>query len=112
MNIDNLMDELVKSGVSFKELSKAFDEAADRKSKKDSEAVEKERLNVLQALRKYCTALYGSVDEKIMEEFENTLKGLEKFGAKPNKFHMSMEKSSADADDEKLRKFLKTMTKF
>ena len=61
MNIDNLMDELVKSGVSFKELSKAYDDAADRKEKRDSAAVESARANVMQALRKYCTVLYGEV---------------------------------------------------
>ena len=107
MNIDNLMDELVKSGVSFKELSKAYDDAADRKEKRDSAAVETARANVMQALRKYCTVLYGAVDDTIMTEFETTLKGLEKTVNKPNTFHMEMK--SGDLDEEKLRKFLKSI---
>ena len=110
MNIDNLMDELVKSGISFNEVSKAFDDAVDRKSKKDNEeAIGKERLNVLQALRKYCMALYGSVDEKIMAEFASTLKELEKIG-KPTTFKMEMSKGSSD--DERIRRWIDSMKKF
>lgn len=111
MNIDNLMDQLIGQGVDFKTLSKAFDDAVDRKTAKDTQAVEAARANVMQALRKYCTILYGAVDEQIMAEFEQTLKGLEKFG-KPNTFKVEMKKDDESVDEEKLRKFLRAMTKF
>ena len=107
MNIDNLMDELIKSGVDFKTLSKAFDDAADRKAKKDNAAIEQARLNVLQALRKYMTVLYGEVDDAILKEFEDTLKGLEKISGKPNSFSVKMEQDKVD--DAKLEKFLKAL---
>lgn len=105
MNIDNLMDQLIAQGVDFKSISKAYDDAADRKQKKDNAAIETARANVMQALRKYTIALYGECDEDIMAEFETTLKGLEKTAKKPNTFHMEMK--SGDLDEEKLRKFLR-----
>lgn len=105
-NIDNLMDELIKSGIDFKTLNKAYDEAAARKEKKDNAATEQARLNVLQALRKYMTVLYGEVDDYILKEFEDTLKSLEKISKKPTSFSMKMTDSS---DDEKLTKFLKAL---
>ena len=90
MNIDNLMDEFVRQGIDFKTLSKAFDDAADRKAKKDNAVTEEARANVLQALRKYLTVLYGSVDKAIMDEFESTLVSLEKLSKKPTSFSMKM----------------------
>lgn len=107
MNIDNLMDQLIAEGVSFEKLSKAFDDAHDRKVKRDTAAIETARANVMQTLRKYLLALYGECDEAIMAEFETTLKGLEKTVKKPNTFHMSM--NSGDVDEEKLKKFLKSI---
>lgn len=101
------MDQLIAGGVDFKTLSRAFDDAADRKQKKDTAAIEQARANVMQALRKYCTVLYGSVDETIMAEFETTLKGLEKTTRKPNTFKMEMK--SGDLDDAKLERFLKAL---
>ena len=112
MNIDNLMDQLIAQGIDFKSISKAYDDAADRKQKKDNAAIETARLNVLQALRKYCTILYGEVDDTIMNEFETTLKGLEKIGRKPNNFHVEMKSNDAEVDEAKLRRFLEAMTKF
>lgn len=106
MNIDNLMDELIKQGVDFKALSKAYDDAADRKNKRDTAAIETARANVLQALRKYVTVLYGGVDETIMKEFETTLKGMEGYRKAPTTFSMSMGLSD---DDAKLEKFLKSL---
>lgn len=109
MNIDNLMDQLVREQLSAEEVSQAYKAALDREHTK--KAIEPARLNVLQALRKYCTILYGEVDDTIMKEFETTLKGLEKIG-RPNTFHVEMNKSNDEVDEEKLRRFLKAMTKF
>ena len=105
------MDQLIAQGIDFKSISKAYDDAADRKQKKDNAAIETARANVLQALRKYCTILYGEVDDTIMNEFETTLKGLEKIG-RPNTFHVEMNKSDDEVDEAKLRRFLEAMTKF
>jgi len=112
VNIDKLMDDLINQGIDFKTLSKAYDNAADRK--KDAIKITEARANVMQALRKYVTVLYGSCDEEIMNEFESTLKGLEQMSGKPTSFKMEMgqKKNESDVDEEKLRKFLEAMTKF
>ena len=107
MNIDNLMDEFVCQGIDFKTLSKAYDDAADRKEKRDTAKIADARMNVLQALRKYTIALYGTVDETIMKEFEDTLITMEKMNKKPTTFSMKVE--DGELDDAKLKKFLKAL---
>lgn len=103
MNIDKLMDELLAGGVSLDTIKASYKEAEARK--KSNEQIEVARANVLQALRKYIVVLYGTADEQIMSEFEQTLKGLEKFAKAPKKFSMSV----SDSDDEKLEKWLKSL---
>ena len=103
MNIDKLMDELLERGVSLEAVQNSYKEAEARK--KDSAEIEVARANVMQSLRKYITKLYGAADEQIMNEFEQTLKGLEKFAKAPNKFSVSM----SNSDDKKLDEWLKGM---
>ena len=104
-NIDNLITQLIESGATLDDVKSAYTaaEAANKRKNKIAET----RLGVLQSLRKYTTALYGSVDEDIMKEFEATLVGMEKLVDKPNNFHVEMK--SGDVDDERLRKFIKAM---
>ena len=101
------MDQLIAEGIDFKTVSKAFDDAADRKEKRDTAKITEARANVLQALRKYTMALYGTVDEEIMKEFEDTLITMEKMHRKPTSFKMQVE--DGKIDDAKLEKFLKAL---
>ena len=109
MNIDNLMDQLIAGGVDFKTLSKAYDDAADRKEKRDTAKIAEAHANIMQAVRKYTLALYGEVDEDVVKEFETTLNGLEKLTRKPTSFSVKMQDSN-QLDEEKLRKFLKSFS--
>lgn len=114
MNIDNLMDQLIAQGIDFKSLSKAYDDAADRKQKRDTVAVETARANVMQALRKYTIALYGECDEEIMAEFETTLKGLEVMANsmnKPNTWKVEFKSKDNKSDEETLRRFLEAIAR-
>ena len=112
MNIDNLMDQLVREQLTAEEVSQAYKAALDRDYAK--RAIEPARANVMQALRKYVTILYGSCDEEIMNEFESTLKDLEQVCGKPTSFKMGVTKTKSqdEVDEAKLRRFLEAIAKF
>ena len=102
MNIDNLMDQIIAEGLDLKAVTKAFEDAVDRKRK--NTATTEARKNVLQALRKYCMILYGAVDEGTMNEFEKTLIKMEKAAGT-----LGTMTKEVQSDDEKLERFLKAM---
>lgn len=106
MNIDNIMDELLDSSYNLEDISKAYQKACDRaatRAKEKEKVIADARLNVLQALRKYLIATFGECDEKLIKEFENELKAIEKSAVVQPKEKKSL------SDEEKIRRFVNSL---
>ena len=107
MNIDNIMDDLIKHGFNFDDVSKAYDKAYDKvKTQEKEKKVADARSKVLASLTNYFIAVWGKADKDLIKEFEDQLIDIEKAGAD------NIEKKTEKSDDEKLREFIEDLFKF
>ena len=105
MNIDNIMNDLVKYGFSFDDVSKAYDKAYDKaKAQEKEKKIADARSKVLASLTNYFIAVWGKADKDLIKEFENQLIDIEKKAGAGN-----IDKKAEKTDDEKLREFIEDL---
>lgn len=115
MNIDNIMNDLVKYGFSFDDVSKAYDKAYDKaKAQEKEKKVADARSKVLASLTEYFIAVWGKVDKDLIKEFENQLIDIEKKAGTPDEPEKKVKTIVIDnsTDDEKLRKFIEDIFRY
>ena len=110
MNLDNIMDELLKSGVEECDLRSAYAKAKKRAVKnKRQKDITDARSKVLGALTEYFIAVFGKADMDLVKEFEKELITIEGEVAESSdepKYTVKKIKLNDVTDDEKLRKFI------
>lgn len=115
MNLDNIMDELLKEGVEECDLRSAYAKAKKRAidNKRQLDITDK-RSKVLAALTDYFITVFGKADKDLVDEFEQELIKIEKKADAPAR-GLRAKSGIADevvTDDEKLRKFIDELFKY
>ncbi len=112
MNIDNIMNDLVKYGFSLNDVTKAYDKAYDKvKAQEKEKKIADARSKVLASLTNYFIAVWGKADKDLIKEFENQLIDIEKKAGTPDESEKKVKTMviNDSTDDEKLRKFIEDL---
>jgi hypothetical protein len=114
MNIDKLMDDLIKE-YSEDQIRNAYGNAVKRQITQEKEKkIADARSKVLASLTNYFIAVWGKADKDLIKEFENQLIDIEKKAGAPDESEKKIKTMVIDnsTDDEKLRKFIEDLFKY
>jgi hypothetical protein len=115
MNIDKLMDDLIKE-YSEDQIRNAYGNAVKRQIAQEKEKkIADARSKVLASLTNYFIAVWGKADKDLIKEFENQLIDIEKKAGTPVRglrAQSGVVDEAVNDDDEKLRKFIEDLLKY